>query len=118
MQVRLSSGDYTIIASGETFLFEEFGDLTIQLENEQGPQITLVLKFLDETGDPNVQTEIVGDSLVLNCHGLKPSGTGLTEPVHFVTIEDKKYYLLFRSQCYGRKESRIRSVKYTIFSQP
>lgn len=117
MQVRLSSGDYTIIASGETFLFEEFGDLTIRAEDETGPQFTLVLKFLDEPGEHNVQTEVQEDSLVAFCRGFKPSGTGLTGPVHFATIEEKKFYLMFWSQCFGGKEGRTRSVKYTIFSE-
>ena len=118
VQVRLSSGEYTIIASGETFLFEEFGDLTIQLENAQGPLITLVLKFLDETGEHSIQTEVQEDALVVSCRGFKPAGTGMTGPVHFATIEEKKLYLMFWSQCHGGKEGRTRSVKYTIFSEP
>ena len=118
VQVRLSSGEYEIIASGEAFLFEEFGDLTIRAEDETGPQFTLVLKFLDEPGEHRVQTEIREDSLVVLCRGFNPAGTGLTEPTYFVAIEGKKLYLMFWSQCYGSKENRTRSVKYTIFAEP
>ena len=45
MQVHLSSGNYSIIASGESFLFGPYEDLTIRVDDGKGFHVEIIMKF-------------------------------------------------------------------------
>ena len=116
MRVGQSSGNYRIIASGDTFLFDPWEDLSINIENEEGLQIKVVMKFAnDEKKEHRVETAIVEDSLVMTCYNFDSLGTGLKRPTHIADVDDKAVFMLFSSQYIGNKDQGTRSVKYTIF---
>lgn len=116
MQVHLSSGNYSIIASGETFLFGPYEDLTIQVNNGNEFQVKIIMKFTeDASGERDIKTDVENDSLVITCVNFSSMGTGLKCPAHIADVNEKKVYLMFSSGYLGDKEDKARSVKYTVF---
>ena len=68
MQVNLSSGNFRIIASGETFLFSPNEELRIEIDDGNEFQVKIILKFTDDSsGKHDISTDVVNDSLVINC---------------------------------------------------
>lgn len=116
MQVQLSSGSYSIIASGESFLFGPYEDLTIRVDDGKEFHIEIVLKFTeDASGELNINTDVANDSLVITCVNFSSMGTGLKQPAHIADVNGKKVYFIFSSTYLSNKEDKARSVKYTIF---
>ena len=118
MRVCLSSGGYDIVASGETFLFDSYADLTIQVDDRDDFQVKIVMKFLeDASGEHDIKTDVENDSLVITCINFSSLGTGLKRPTHIANANGKKIYFMFSSNLLGDKENAARSVKYTIFME-
>lgn len=118
MWVNQNSGNYHILASGDTFLFDPWGDLSISIENEEGLQIKVTLRFAnDEKKGHRVETAIVEGSLMITCYNFDGLGTGLKRPTHIADVDDKAVYILFSSQYVGSKDQGTRSVRYTIFME-
>lgn len=118
MWVNQYSGDYRIIANGDTFLFDPWGDLTISIENEEGLQMKITLKFAnDEKKEHRVETAIVEDFLMITCYNFDGLGTGLKRPTHIADVDNKAVYILFSSRFIGNKDQGTRSVRYTIFME-
>lgn len=118
MRVNQNSGNYRILASGDTFLFDPWGDLSISVENEECLQIKVTLRFAkDEKKEERVETAIVEDSLIITCYNFDGLGTGLKRPTQIAEIDDKATYILFSSQYVGSKDQGTRSVRYTIFME-
>lgn len=116
MQVHLSSGNYSIIACGESFLFGSYEDLTIQVDDGDAFQIKIIMKFTeDSSGEHDIKTDVEDDSLVITCVNFSSRGTGLKRPAHIADVNGKKVYLMFSSSYLGDKEDKSRSVKYTVF---
>lgn len=116
MQVNLSSGNYSIIASGESFLFGPDKDLTIQVDDRNEFQVKVVMKFTeDASGEHDIKTDVENDSLVITCVNFVGFGAGLKRPAHIADVNEKKVYLMFSSDYLGDKEEKARSVKYTLF---
>lgn len=118
MQVRLSSQKYDIIASGEAFLFGPFEDLTLQVDEDNETLVRIVLKFVENaSGERDIETDIVDDSLVITCVNFSGIGTGLKSPTHIADVNGKKVYFMFSSGYLGDIENKARSVKYTVFRE-
>ena len=116
MQVYLSSGNYSIIACGESFLFGPYEDLTIQIDDGNEFQLKIVMKFTeDASGEYDINTNVENDSLVITCVNFSSMGTGLKRPAHIADVNGKKVYFMFSSSYLGDKEDKARSVKYTVF---
>lgn len=116
MQVYLSSGKYDIIASGETFLFGPFEDLTIEVNDGNEALVRIILKFVENSScDRGIETDIANDSLVITCINFSSLGTGLKCPTHIADVNGKEVYFMFSSSYLGEKEDKARSVKYTVF---
>lgn len=116
MQVNLSSGSFRIIASGETFLFGPDEDLIIEIDDGDEFQVKIIMKFSnDSSGKRDISTDVVNDALVINCVNFSSKGTGSKHPVHIANVNGKKVYFMFFSSCFGEKENKPRSVKYTVF---
>ena len=116
MQVHLSSSNYSIVASGEAFLFDPYEDLTIQVDDGHEFQVKIIMKFTeDASGKHDISTDVVNDSLVITCVNFSSMGTGLKRPAHIADINEKKVYLMFSSSYLGVKDDKARSVKYTVF---
>lgn len=116
MQVDLSSGGYNIVASGDVFLFHESNELTIKVTGNDGFDVCVALKFLnDESGEQKIQRDILKDGLVLSCYNFGGDGTGLSRPAYIADVNNKKVFLIFWMYEEGIKERKARSVKYTLF---
>lgn len=116
MQSHLSSGNYSIIASGESFLFGPYEDLTIQIDDGNEFQLSVVMKFTeDASGERDIITSVENDALVITCVNFSGMELGGKRPVHIADINEKKVYFMFSSSCLGAKEDMCRSVKYSIF---
>lgn len=116
MQVNLSSGNFRIIASGEMFLFGPNEDLRIEIDDGNEFQVKIIMKFTeDASGEHDISTDIVNDSLVITCVNFSSMGTGLKRPAHIADVDGKKVYFMFSSSYLGDKEDKARSVKYTVF---
>ena len=116
MQVRLSSGKYDIIASGEAFLFGPLEDLTIEVNEKKESLVKIVLKFTENaSGNLDIQTDVLDDSLVITCINFSSMGTGLKSPAHIADVNGKEVYFMFYSSFLGDMENQARSVKYTVF---
>ena len=116
MQVHLSSGNYSIIASGESFLFGPYEDLSIQVDDRNDFQVKIIMKFTeDASGEHDIKTDVENDSLVITCVNFSSMGTGLKHPAHIADVNGKKVYFMFSSSYLGDKEDKARSVKYTVF---
>ena len=118
IQVLLSSGDYNIVANGESFLFGPSEDLTLQIIDGNELLLKVIMKFKDDdSGERDINTVIMDDSLVINCINFSGLGTGLKNPTHIASINKKKVYLMFSSSSLGNKENKSRSVKYTVYME-
>lgn len=117
MQVHLTSGNNDVIANGEAFLFDPYGDLTIQVDDGNGFQVKIVMKFTeDHLGERKIETDVENDSLIITCVNFSGVGTGVRRPTQIADVNGKKVFFLFSTDCTGDDE-KIRSVKYTVFLQ-
>lgn len=118
MQVDLSSGGYSIVTSGNVFLFHESNELTIKVTGKDGFNVCVSLKFInDESREQKINRDILNDRLVLSCYNFGGDGTGLSRPAYIADVNNKKVYLMFWMYEEGIKERKARSVKYTLFSE-
>lgn len=116
MQVHLSSGNYDILASGETFLFGPDEDLTIQVRERNTESLKIVMRFTkNASGKRDIQTEIAEDALVIRCINFTGLSASLKHPAHIADIDGKEVYFMFSSSFSGEK--KVRSVKYTVFRE-
>lgn len=116
MQVHLSSGNYSILASGESFLFGPYEDLTLRIDDGNEFQVKIVMRFTeDASGNYDINTDVENDCLVITCVNFSSMGAGLKRPAHIADVNGKKVYFMFSSSFLGNKENRARSVKYTVF---
>ena len=116
MQVHLSSSKYDIIASGEAFVFEPCGDFTIQIDKGIKTLVRIVLKFVENaSGERDIETDIIDDSMVITCINFSGMGTGLKGPTHIANVNGKEVYFMFSSSYLGDVKNKTRSVKYTVF---
>lgn len=116
MQVSLSSGNYHIISSGQTFLFGLDKDLRLIITADNHFQFSIVLKFEeDSSNERRIDTKINGDTIILNCFNFDDMGTGLTKPLSIAQVEGKEIFFIFWSYLEGAERGKVRSVKYTIF---
>ena len=107
MQVNLSSGNYSIIASGESFLFGPDKDLTIQVDDRNEFQVKVVMKFTeDASGEHDIKTDVENDSLVITCVNFVGFGAGLKRPAHIADVNEKKYILCSRLTILAIKRKR------------
>lgn len=113
MQVTLSSGNYDIIAHGQTFLFGPEEDLSIDIDTQEDFKFSIILKFQqDESGMQEIRQNLEKNKIILSCKNFKDEGTGTPAPVDIVEIDGKKMYFMFWSFLDGEK---ARSVRYTLF---
>ena len=118
MQVNLGSGNYSIIANGETFLFHPYDDLTLEVNNGVENLLRIILHFQDDpSGERSIKTNIIDDAMVITCINFNGSGTGLKQPSHIANINGKSVYLIFVSNYFGDAEEPNRIVRYTIFME-
>ena len=116
MQVSLSSGTYNIIASGETILFGNSNELTINVDGENELKLCVTIRFLtDESGERRIEREIESERLILLSYNFSETGTGLSTPAYIANINNRKVYLSFWSYLEGSNSPKVRSVKYTLF---
>ena len=118
MSINLSSGNYHIIASGSTFLYDPWGDLSIIIEQNNQSFLSLVLKFSKDNGTgPRIETTVEDDTLIVTCYQFRGAQDHLKSPTHIATINNKEISILFSSQFIGNKEQATRKVEYTIFAE-
>ena len=116
MQVHVTSGNYSIIASGEVFLFNPYEDLKIKIDDGDEFQLSIVMKFTEDSSVKyDIKTDVEDDSLVINCINFNSIGTGLKRPAHIADADEKKVYFMFSSSYLGDTNEKARSVKYTVF---
>lgn len=114
VQVNLSSGNYTIIDSGYAFLFGQNDDLEIHMVADDGFEVSVVLKFSDDLSEEQqIKKDISGNTVVLSCMNFQDNGTGLASPISIAVVDGRELYFMFWS--YREGESKVRSVKYTLF---
>lgn len=113
MQVKLSSGEYDIISSGQAFTFGDPDELAIDIVELD---IHLLLRFLsDETGEIKTKVEIAERQMVISCTNFSAAGTGVNTPVQIADAKGRPVFLIFWTNLEGSKPPRARSVKYTVF---
>ena len=116
MECHLSSGNYHIIASGGSFLFHSKDDLSIRIDNVNGFDLAIILRFLEDDSDrTHLERENAGDHLLIQCFNFKDSGTGLTRPMRIAKIGGKDVYLSFWAYSEGSNGESARYVRYTVF---
>ena len=114
MEVKLSSNNFDIIASGETFLPNEWSNLTIQINGQVNACV--IIEFLsDSSNESKIDRKVVGDCLVLYCYNFNTLGKGLIKPLPIAEIENRELQLIFWTYLEGNDNSKIRRVKYTFF---
>lgn len=118
MKVQLSSGNYNILASGETYLFSATDELLINLNDGENLDLKIRIRFLsDDSNRQRIESTVVDGCLVLSCFHFKDSGTGMTHPWRIANFEGKDIFILFWSYLDGQKEPRPRRIRYTIFQE-
>lgn len=118
MQVNISSGKYNIMESNQVFLFHENDDLEIGINPNDEFEFSIVLKFLtDDSGESKISSIIDGKNIILSCVNFADKGTGLNTPVRIASVNDKEWFFMFWSYLEGMGNSKVRSVKYTIFCE-
>ncbi|MBQ7099139.1 MAG: hypothetical protein IJO05_05410 [Oscillospiraceae bacterium] len=119
MQVRLSSGNYDIIASNEVFLYKDCNELTFQINDDDDSRSQLIMRFLqDETRKSRVDVEPDGDYvLILSCFNFFDRfAMGLKEPLLIGESMSKNVYLIFSTKQHD-KQALVRSVRFTLYRE-
>lgn len=120
MQVRLSSGNYDVIASNDVFLFGDNNELVLHIEDDDGTQSRMVLRFIEAPEEKrSLKLEPIGDyELVINClNFFSGMGAGLKEPVLVGESMGKDVYILFSTKRYNAMPQYVRSVHFTLFRE-
>lgn len=116
MQISLSSGNYRIISSGQTFLFGESNELKIDSIADNGFKFAIHLIFeSDETGEQKITSVVQENRITLSCFNFCDMGTGLSKPVHIAAGDGSGIWFMFWSYLEGSSSAKVRSVKYTFF---
>lgn len=117
MQIRLSSGDYSIVSSGQTFLFGLDKNLKITFIADDDFEFSVILEFKNDLyGEYKIDKRVDGKTVILTCFNFDDVGTGLTKPIRIARMEGKEVFLMFWSYLEGSEKGRVRSVKYTVFT--
>lgn len=118
MKVALSSDGYSIVSSGQAFLFGADKDLEIHVQADNGFEFGVILKFVtDDSEKYRIDKSMDDNRITLTCVNFEDAGTGLSKPVRLARIDDKELFLMFWSYLEGADHGKVRSVKYTIFMQ-
>lgn len=118
MKVALSSDGYSIVSSGQAFLFGADKTLEIHVQADNGFEFGVILKFVtDDSEKYRVDKSMDDNRITLTCVNFEDAGTGLSRPVRLARIDDKELFLMFWSYLEGSDHGKVRSVKYTIFMQ-
>ncbi|MBO5209589.1 MAG: hypothetical protein J6B68_09645 [Lachnospiraceae bacterium] len=116
MQINLSSGMYSIVSSGQTFLFNLDENLKIDIIADNNSHFSIILEFRqDSCDDQKIDSKSDGNIITLTCFNFDDKGTGLAKPINIAQIDGKDVFLMFWSYAEGEEERKVRSVKYTIF---
>lgn len=109
MQVKLSSNQYDIVASGMAYFFEKDADLTMNIEADNGYQFSVVVRFQENSSqDQEIEKEIKENTIFLTCYNFKESGTGLSEPAQIAVIDGKRLFITFWSYLDGNEKKSSR----------
>lgn len=120
MQVRLSSQKREIISHGTVFLFDENGDLTLDIGVENSFKLILTINFAEDISHKQrIETNLSENHLTIECINFAAEGTGLTTPLEIARIDGKKLYFMFWAYLEGSKEkkSKARKVEYTLYRE-
>ncbi len=94
MQVKLSSQNREIISHGTVFLFDENGDLTLNIDAGNSFELVLTVKFSEDISQKRrIETDLSDSHLKITCINFVSQGTGLTAPLEIAIINGKKYIL-------------------------
>jgi len=117
MEISCSTGNYDILGSGQVFLFDD-QPLKIDITANDGVVITVEFKFLsDETGEHTINSDTNGNHVVFTCVNFDSNGIGFSHPIEFAVIDDRKVFMMFWAYLEGNNGTKVRSVKYTFFSE-
>lgn len=109
MQVKITSGQYNIVASGMAYLFDKNADFTMNIEADNGYSFSVVLKFEENfQKEYTIQKDIRNNTIFLTCYNFNESGTGLSKPVEIAVIAGKALYLMFWSYLDGNEKKKNR----------
>lgn len=120
MQVKLSSQNREIISHGTVFLFNENGDLTLNIYAENSFELVLTINFSkDISQEKKIETSVSDNHLKITCINFASMGTGMTAPLEVAIIDGKKIYFMFWAYLEGNEENKIkaRKVEYTLYSE-
>ncbi|MBR5293182.1 MAG: hypothetical protein IKU31_00265 [Oscillospiraceae bacterium] len=120
MQVRLSSGNYDVIASNDVFLFGDNNELVLHIDDDDGTQSRMVLRFIEDLEEKrSLKIEPRGDyELVINClNFFRGMGAGLKEPILVGESMGKDVYILFSTKRHSAMPPYVRSVHFTLFRE-
>lgn len=120
MQVKLSSQNRKIISHGTVFLFDENGDLTLNIDAENSFELVLTINFAEDISqNRRIETDFSENHLRITCINFIASGTGLTGPLEIAIIDGKKFYFMFWAYLEGNEENKTkaRKVEYTLYSE-
>lgn len=116
MQINLSSDQYSIVSSGQAFLFGVDANLKIDIVSDSNFEFSVVLEFQqDSSNEQRLEQKNDGNVITLTCHNFHDEGTGLTKPMKLARIDGKNLFLMFWSYVEGEADRKSRNVKYTIF---
>lgn len=114
MEISLSSNNYKIINSGQTFLFEPDSDFSINITADNDFDFSIVIRFKNDTlGEQRIEKNVKNNTIQLICWNFDSSGTGISKPICVARIDGRELYFMFWSYLEGNGTTR--SVKYTIF---
>ena len=116
MQINLSSGEYSIVSSGQTFLFGLDENLKIDIVSESNFDFSVILEFQqDSSNEQRIDQKSDGNVMTLTCHNFHSEGTGLAKPMELAQVDGKTLLLMFWSYIEGEGGRGVRNVTYTIF---
>ena len=96
MQVKLSSQKREIISYGTVFLFDENGELTLNINAENSFELVLTIDFVEDISrNREIETNILENHLEITCINFAATGTGLMTPLEIAIIDGKKLYFMF-----------------------
>ena len=82
MQIKLSSQNREIISCGNVFLFDENGDLILNIDAGNSFELVLTIIFTEDISQKRkIETNLSENHLKITCINFVSQGTGLTAPL-------------------------------------
>ncbi|EOQ38332.1 DUF6864 domain-containing function [Butyricicoccus pullicaecorum] len=117
MELKLSSGNHTILDSGTVIAYNNASEISFDVKMDDTFGFTVILSFVEaENKLQKLETSVVENIITFTCTNFNnPIGTGLPKAMELATFNDKKVY--FNFWVFELGQQSLKQVSYTFYME-